>query len=132
MGQQGQTADSAAGRSDGRKAGLAAAGGVLGAVAAMSCCIMPLVFFGLGISGAWIGNLTALAPYQPIFVGATLAFLATGYYLVYRKPRAACAEGEACARPLPRRGVKLALWAATALVASALAFPYAAPALLGT
>jgi mercuric ion transport protein len=132
MGQEGQAALSAEGRNVGRKAGIAAAGGVLGSLAAMSCCIMPLVLFTLGIGGAWIGNLTALAPYQPIFVGITLAFLATGYYLVYRKPRVACAEGEACARPLPRRGVKLALWAATALVASALAFPYVARALLGT
>ncbi len=131
MGQQGQAAFSAAERADGRKTGLVAAGGLLGALAAMSCCIVPLALFALGISGAWIGNLTALAPYQPIFIGATLALLATGYYLVYRKPRAACAEGEACARPLPRRGVKLALWAATALVASALAFPYVARALLG-
>jgi mercuric ion transport protein len=123
---------SAARRSDDRKAGLIAAGGVLGAVATMSCCILPLVLFALGVSGAWIGNLTAMAPYQPIFTAVTLAFLATGYYLVYRRPRAACAEGEVCARPLPRRGVKLALWAATALVASALTFPYIAPALLGT
>jgi mercuric ion transport protein len=117
---------------DGGKVGLIAAGGVLGALATMSCCIMPLVLFALDISGAWIGNLTALAPYQPIFIGATLVFLATGYYLVYRKPRVACAEGEVCARPLPRRGVKLALWAATALVASAMAFPFVALALLGT
>jgi len=132
MVQRGHAANSAAGQADGRKVELAAAGGVLGALAAMSCCIMPLVFFGLGISGAWIGNLTSLTPYQPIFIGVTLAFLATGYYLVYRKPRAACAEGEACTRALPRRGVKLALWAATALVALAIAFPYVAPALLGT
>jgi mercuric ion transport protein len=132
MAQQGQAAMIAPVRSDGRKAGFAAAGGVLGALAAMSCCVMPLLLFTLGISGAWIGNLAALVPYQPIFVGVTLAFLATGYYLVYRKPRVACAEGEACARPLPRRGVKLALWTATVLVASALAFPYVAPALLGT
>jgi mercuric ion transport protein len=109
MGQEGQAALSAEGRNVGRKAGIAAAGGVLGSLAAMSCCIMPLVLFTLGIGGAWIGNLTALAPYQPIFIGITLGFLATGYYLVYRKPRVACAEGEACARPLPRRGVKLAL-----------------------
>jgi mercuric ion transport protein len=121
-----------AGRTDGRKAGLVAGGSVLGALAAMSCCILPLVLFALGISGAWIGNLTALAPYQPVFIGATLAFLATGYYLVYRQPRSACHEGEACARRLPRRGVKLALWTATVLVASAMVFPYVARALLGT
>jgi mercuric ion transport protein len=116
----------------GGKARLAAAGGILGALAAMSCCVMPLALFVLGIGGAWIGNLTALAPYQPIFLGITAAILAAGYYLVYRKPRAACAEGAACARRLPGRGVKLALWAATALAASAVAFPYVARALLGT
>ncbi|MGH6880679.1 MAG: mercuric transporter MerT family protein, partial [Hypericibacter sp.] len=54
------------GRTDGHKTELIAAGGVLGALAAMSCCILPLVLFALGISGAWIGNLTALAPYQPV------------------------------------------------------------------
>ena len=41
----------------------AAAGGMLGALAASSCCILPLALFTLGISGAWIANLTALAPY---------------------------------------------------------------------
>jgi len=116
---------------EGRKT-LVAAGGVLGAIAASSCCILPLVLFSLGAGGAWIGNLTALAPYQPIFVAITLGFLGYGYWLVYRKPKEACADGAACARPLPSRVVKLALWLATALVAAAIAFPYAAPILLGT
>ena len=49
---------------------LVAAGGILGALAASSCCILPLVLFGLGVSGAWIGNLTWLAPYQPYFIAA--------------------------------------------------------------
>ena len=114
----------------GRKASLAAAGGVLGALAAASCCIVPLVLFPLGIGGAWIGNLTALEPYQPIFLGVTLAFLVTGYYLVYRRRPAACAEGGDCARPLPSRIVRLALWGATALAAAAIAFPYVARMLL--
>ncbi len=108
-----------------------ATGGILGAIAASSCCILPLVLFSLGIGGAWIGNLTALAPYQPIFVTITLGFLGYGYWLVYRKPKIACADGSACARPLPNRTVKLALWLATALVAAAMAFPYVAPILLG-
>jgi len=123
---------SGAGGDTGRKAGFVAIGGVLGALAASSCCIVPLVLFALGISGAWIGNLTALTPYQTIFIGVTLAFLATGYYLVYRKPAVACGEGEACAQPLPRRGVKSALWIATAFVLSAIAFPYVARMLLPT
>ena len=132
MSQRGEGTVSAVERAEGRRMGLVAAGGVLGALAAASCCIFPLVLFALGIGGAWIGNLTALAPYQPIFIAATLIFLGTGYYLVYRRRGAACAEGKLCARPLPRRGVKLALWAATTLVASAIAVPYLARALLGT
>jgi len=84
----------------------------------------------LGISGAWIGNLTALAPYQPIFFAATAGCLGVGYYLVYRQPKAVCPDGS-CARPLPRRGVKAVLWAATVLVLAAVAFDYLAPVLLG-
>jgi mercuric ion transport protein len=108
-----------------------AAGGVLGALAASSCCVAPVALFLLGVGGAWIGNLTALAPYQPIFIVATLGFLAVGYYYSYRKSVAACARGGACARPMRGRLVKLALWFATALVAAALAFPYLVPTLLG-
>lgn len=114
------------------RSGLFAAGGLVGALAASSCCVLPLVLFSVGVSGAWIGNLTALAPYQWIFATITVAFLAAGFYLVYRKPSAACADDEACARPLPNRLVKIALWIATALVAAALAFPFVAPMLLGT
>jgi mercuric ion transport protein len=112
------------------KARWAAAGGILGALAASSCCILPLALFMLGISGAWIGNLTALAPYQPIFFAATAGCLGVGYYLVYRQPKAVCADGS-CTRPLPKRGVKAVLWAATVLVLAAVAFDYLAPVLLG-
>src|SRR6267142_5631984 len=80
---------------------LMAAGGLFGALAASSCCILPLALFSLGVSGAWIGNFTQLAPYQPYFIGATIGFLGSGYWLVYRSPRLACAHGESCARPLP-------------------------------
>jgi mercuric ion transport protein len=106
---------------------LVAAGGVLGAVAASSCCIVPLVLFSLGVSGAWISNLTRLAPYQPIFVVVTLACLGYGYWLVRRARRTACAEGAACSRPLPNRVVTIALVAATLLVAAAVAFDFIAP-----
>ena len=112
------------------RAGLAAAGGMLGALASMSCCILPVALFTLGISGAWIGNLTALAPYQPIFLAATAGFLGVGYSLVYRQPKVACADGT-CVRPLPNRSVKAMLWTATVLVLAAVAVDYLAPVLLG-
>lgn len=119
------------GAGENRRQGLIATGGILGAVAASSCCIVPLALFSLGISGVWIGNLAALSPYQPIFVLITAGFLGYGYYLVYWKPRKVYADGTACARPLPNRIVKIALWAGTILVAAAVAFPYVTPALLG-
>jgi len=111
--------------------GLVAAAGLLGALAASSFCILPLILFSVGVGGAWIGNLAALAPYQPVFALITLGLLGYGYYLVYRRQRQ-CADEEACARPLPSRLTKLALWCATVLIGAALVFPYAAPALLGT
>ncbi|MEE8483147.1 MAG: mercuric transporter MerT family protein [Nitrospinota bacterium] len=119
------------GVSEAKRQGIAASGGMLGALAMSACCIAPLVLFSLGISGAWIGNLTALAPYQPIFLAISILFLGYGYYLVYRKPKTDCAEGESCARPLPNRIVKISLWVATALVLAALAFPYLVPIFLG-
>ncbi|MGH8605651.1 MAG: mercuric transporter MerT family protein, partial [Gammaproteobacteria bacterium] len=66
---------------------------VLAALAASSCCVIPLVLFTLGVSGAWIGNVTALAPYQPVLAAVTLGLLGYGYYLVYGKPQE-CAAGE--------------------------------------
>src|SRR5215468_1541903 len=99
-----------------RQQRLMAAGGLVGALAASSCCILPLVLFSLGVSGAWISHLTQLAPYQHCFVIATIAFLASGYWLVYRPFRPACEEGQACLRPLPNRLVKAALILATILI----------------
>ena len=44
--------------------------GGLAAILASACCLGPLVLIALGFSGAWIGNLTVLEPYRPIFIGA--------------------------------------------------------------
>lgn len=115
---------------DGRGVQVLAFGGLFGALAASSCCILPVVLFSLGISGAWIANLTQLAPYQPIFVAATVAFLGSGYWLVYRSSRQACAGDQACARPLPNRLVMIVLAAATVMVIAAFGFDFVAPYLL--
>jgi mercuric ion transport protein len=109
---------------------LIAAGGLLGALAASSCCVLPLVLFSLGVSGAWIGNFTRLAPYQPYFIAATLVFLGIGYWLVHRGAKRACTDGEACAHSLPNRLVKIALVVATILIFAALGLDVLAPLLL--
>lgn len=107
---------------------LLAVGSVLGALAASSCCILPLALFGLGVSGAWIGNLTRLAPYQPYFVAFTAACLSYGFWLTHRsRRRGACPDDAACARSLPNRLVISAFILAIALVASALAAHFLIP-----
>jgi mercuric ion transport protein len=109
---------------------LTAAGSLVGALAASSCCVLPLVLFGLGVSGAWIGTLTQLAPYQPYFIAATLGFLGAGYWLVYRRSAVVCTAGETCVRPLPNRFVKVGLVVATLLVIVAIGFDLVMPLLI--
>lgn len=107
-----------------------ALGALIAAFAASSCCILPVALFSLGISGAWISNFTQLAPYKPIFIAATLGCVGTGYLLVYRASKRACADGEACARSLSNRFVMVVLAAATVIVIAAFGFDYLAPYLL--
>lgn len=109
-----------------RKGNVAAFGGIMSAVLASSCCIAPLVLVTLGASGAWIGNLTALKAYQPIFVPATLAFLGLGFWQVYGKRKPACDDGT-CEMPLSATLIKAALWAATVLVVLAMSVDVWAP-----
>ena len=108
-----------------------AGGSVIGALAMSSCCILPLALFSLGVTGAWIGNLTALYPYKLYFLIPTAVFLVGGFYMVYRRPRAnECEPGAGCVTSLSDRINRVVLWSATLLIATALAFPYVAPALL--
>lgn len=114
-------------QADGGRKRLIAAGGVIGAVLASTCCIAPLLLLTLGVTGAWIGNLTALAPYQGYFIAITLVFLATGFWHVYWKPKKACDARSYCASPASDRVVKIALWVATALIAAALGVNFILP-----
>lgn len=108
---------------------LAAVGGILAALGASSCCILPLVLFSLGVSGAWIGNLTALARYQPFFIAAAVAFLGFGFWRAYHRP-AACSDESSCARPGSSRVARIGLWVAAVLILAAVTFPYTAPLFL--
>ncbi|HBU5048119.1 mercuric transport protein, partial [Klebsiella pneumoniae] len=58
--------------------------GGLAAILASACCLGPLVLIALGFSGAWIGNLTVLEPYRPIFIGAALVALFFAWRRIYR------------------------------------------------
>lgn len=123
----GQSAGQFSTASTDRRKGWFAAGGILGALLAASCCIVPLVLVTLGISGAWIGNLTALEPYRPYSAAMALVFIGLGFWHVYFKPKSDCADGSYCARPQSAILTKIVLWAATILVLLALTVSWWAP-----
>lgn len=111
----------------GRKEGGLAALSVLGAFLASACCIVPLLLVTLGVSGAWIGNLTALEPYKPYISAATLVPLGFGFWQVYFKSKPACEPGSYCAQPHSSVVTKTALWVATILIALAVTIGWWAP-----
>lgn len=112
---------------EGRQGGLLATASVLGAVIASSCCIVPLVLVTLGVSGAWVSNLTALEPYKPYFITVTAGLLGLGYWHVYFRSKKTCEAGSYCANPVSGRITKVALWLATAIVLLAATVNYWAP-----
>lgn len=101
------------------------AGGVA-ALLASACCLGPLVLVGLGISGAWIGSLSAMEPYRPLFIGAALVAMFFAYRQIFR-PAEDCKPGDVCAVPQVRRGYQAMFWIVATLVLIALAFPYVLP-----
>ena len=112
--------------SKGRSGWLAAAG-MLGALAASSCCIVPLLLVTFGISGAWLGNLTALEPFKPYIAGVTVAALALGFWHVYFKRQQACDVDGYGARPGASLLTKSALWLAAVVVLLAITIDWWAP-----
>lgn len=100
--------------------------GGLAAILASTCCLGPLVLITLGFSGAWIGNLTVLEPYRPIFMGVAVVALYFAWRRIWR-PAPGCAAGAVCAVPQVKRSYKFLFGVVVVLVTIAFGFPYAAP-----
>ena len=105
-------------------------GGLIAAILASVCCVGPLVLVMIGVSGAWISNLTLLEPYRLVFAGVALVFMGLAWHRIYRAPAAAeCEPGTMCALPQTNRVYRVMFWVVSALVLLALVFPYLAPLL---
>lgn len=116
-------ADEISARSDplADRTGWFATGGMIGALLASSCCVVPLVLVSIGVSGAWVGNLTTLEPYSPIFAAVALLCIGLGFWHVYFRQAGACAA---------KRSVKITkvvLWLAAVLTLIALTTNWWAP-----
>src|SRR3546814_15095508 len=98
-----------------RRKGWFAAGGIIGAILASACCVVPLVLVTLGISGAWLGNLTALEPYKPYVATVPLGLIGLGFCHVSFSQNPAFIAGSYFARPHSSIIPKSTLWLPTDL-----------------
>ena len=110
-----------------------ATSGLLGALAASTCCVLPVILFALGISGAWISNLISLARYKPFFIVLSLVFIGTGFWIVYFKPQISIPKVQptSCYRPFSEKTIKIMLWFSVIIILIVFLIPYIAPFLLG-
>lgn len=104
-----------------RAQGATLVGSVVGGVLASVCCIGPLVFALLGISGAAFAH--RFEPFRPYFLVLTYGLLSAAFYLSYRPGKAECGPGAACEMPRANRAGKLMLWIAAVVVVLTTAFP---------
>lgn len=103
-------------------------GGLLAGIAASACCVGPLVLLLLGFGGAWIGSLTALEPYRPIFIGIASVALFIAYQRIYRpKLEQSCEETEACAKPHVNNLYKRLFIGVLIVVLTSIVSPYLVP-----
>jgi mercuric ion transport protein len=103
--------------------------GVGAAIIGSLCCVGPLVLLALGVSGAWIGQLTALEPYRPVFIGLMVIFLGLAFRQLYLLPPR-CKPGEICADPRHLRRQRGIFWVVVVGLVALIAFPWFAPHLL--
>ena len=103
----------------------------LGALAASSCCVLPLALGGLGAGAGVFTALEALAPLRfPLMASSALA-VAVGWWLLYaRRQQVPCGPEATCATSRRPLTVAVTLSAATVLVITAAAWGSFEPALL--
>lgn len=107
-------------------------GGVsgLGAIAASSCCVIPLTLASLGAGAGVFGTIAALAPWRFPLLAASSVGITAGWLTWWHKRRAACDSLSACAAQ-PRSLASLALLLlASLIVLTAIGWNYLEPSLL--
>lgn len=97
-------------------------GSMMGGVLASACCIGPVVFALIGISGAAFAQ--RLEPLRPYLLVLTYGLLGAAFYSTYRPQESACGPGEACEVPRAKGAGKAALWVAAVAVVLSTTFPW--------
>ena len=97
--------------------------GVAAALAASTCCVVPLTFGAMGVGGAWLSNLSVLAPYQTTFRVLAVLLLGAAFWTVYGR-LGRTVDGAACAAFPSQGATKTALWIGAFVMALVLSFDW--------
>lgn len=103
-----------------------AGGGLLAAIAASACCVLPLALGALGVGGAWLSELTLLAPYRTPLRVVAILLLGAGFWMVYAR-RTSVVEGASCPAVPGQRVTKSLLWLGLIVLAAALSSDWWVP-----
>ena len=95
-------------------------GSVIAALLASVCCIGPVVFALLGLTG--VGFIAKFEAYRPYMIAVTLVFLGISFYLTYRR-KESCELDSVCAIPQANRLNKIVLWCVAAIAIALLFAP---------
>lgn len=97
--------------------------GLLASFTASACCAGPFILLTLGISGSWIGNLSALEPFRPIFIIFSVLLLGLAYRKIYAQSSSCNADG-VCATDQGRNSHKLIFWITAVIITLSISFPW--------
>lgn len=97
--------------------------GLIVGLTASACCAGPLILLMLGISGSWIGNLSILEPFRPIFIVLAVGLLFLAYRKIFVQPQS-CSIDTACSTSNGQKTQKILFWATTLIIFLSIAFPW--------
>lgn len=117
------------GKSTGAVTGAGLAAG-LAAIVASSCCVLPIVFVGLGLGSVAAVLIPTLAVLRPYLLGAAVLAVVAAW-VIYARRRQACASDAACGNADSARRAPIWLILASGIVLLALIWqPWIEPLLL--